>query len=104
MPWTAEQAREYAAKGGRARAESMKARKAKTADERAKAIFEAAASTMAAILVEAAKGEGDFAALEPKERAAFAKTVLEFGIGRPMTRKAKEAEEAPEDDHGLELA
>lgn len=122
MPeWTPEEARAHARAGGKARWQKHRQRLALSADERARGLFEDAAPDMAEVLIAAAKGEGDFAGhwetdpqdetrrvyipgLDPKERAQFAKTVLEFGIGRPGTRKAKEVEETPEDDHGLELA
>ena len=80
---TPEEARELGRKGGRAsgaaRAERAKLRN----DVLARSRFERAADDMANIIIKAAKGEGEFSALQPKERAAFALKALEYGVGRP---------------------
>lgn len=75
--------KEDAAKGGRASAEARRRKKALAADVKAKKAFENAADKMAQILINAALGEGEFARLEPKDRAQFAQKVLEYAVGRP---------------------
>lgn len=67
-------------------AAERRARRANLASEvRALEMFEKAAPAMAKVLIDAAQGKHGFERLSPKERAAFAVKVLEYGVGRPRT-------------------
>lgn len=100
MPWTPEEAAAYAREGGKARQQQRRAEKAMSSDAKARRVFEAEAEYMARELVKAAKGEGAYAELDPKERAQFALKVLEYGVGRP-TQAPKRDESAAEPQSGL---
>lgn len=80
------------ARGGRASAEARRKKKVIRADLLAKAKFEGRAEDMANVLIQAALGQGDFARLDPKERAQFALKVLEYGLGRPRAMEPAMAE------------
>lgn len=82
-PWNSETARAAGLKGGKASAVARAKKAAIRADVRARATFEKAAEQMANVIIEAALGRGDFAVLDPKERAQFALKALEYGVGRP---------------------
>jgi hypothetical protein len=83
VPWTSETARQAGLKGGKASAAARRKKAEVRADLRARATFEEAADKMAQVIVSAALGTGDFARLDPKERAQFALKALEYGVGRP---------------------
>lgn len=94
---TTEEAREMGRKGAaqtaKARAEH-KRRADLRADLRAKAKFEDKAEALAQVIIDAALGNGDFKALNPRERATFAVKGLEYAVGRP---RPTEATERPDD-------
>ena len=100
---TPEEARELGRKGGQASAAARAERSKLRQDVLAKARFERAADDMAAILIDAAMGKGDFTALGPKERAMFALKALEYGVGRPRPTEP-EAPEVVEQQTGLAFA
>lgn len=76
---------EAASRGGKASAQTRRKNANQRADVRARRKFEQAAERAAAVLIQAALGEGEFKELEPGERAKFAIKVLEYGVGRPRT-------------------
>lgn len=76
---------EARAKGREVAAENRIRRENLAAEVRALEMFERAAPAMAKVLIDAAQGRSGFERLSPKERAAFAVKVLEYGVGRPRT-------------------
>jgi hypothetical protein len=100
---TPEQARELGRQGGKASAAARAERKKLRHDVLAKNRFEQAADDMAEILLAAAKGEGEYSQLSPKDRATFALKALEYGIGRPRPSEP-DAPEVQEQQAGLAFA
>jgi hypothetical protein len=90
--------RKGAAQTAKARAEHMR-RAALRADLRAKAKFEDSAEKLAQVIIDAALGNGDFKALNPRERATFAVKGLEYAVGRP--RPTEPTEHPEEQGPGL---
>lgn len=100
--WDRSKAVEAGRKGGtvsgqvrRAKAQTRKALEAQTS--LAMQEFESEAVEMARIVISAAKGQGEFKRLSPKERAGYALKALEFGIGRPRQGEARKGEEKPQE-------
>lgn len=97
---TPEQARELGRQGGLASQAKRREKAAIRADVRAKAAFANASEEMAKVIIDAAKGTGEFAKLDVKERAQFALKALEYGMGRPRAMDPP-TPEAPEGPAGL---
>ena len=108
MPeWTAEQAREMAAKGGKAAAARRRAAAAKDPLAEIRKTVEGGLSDYVKELQAAAKGEGAYADLLVKDRVSINKFLFEWAAGRPVTRgtapaPAEDEDEEPED--GFRLA
>jgi len=98
-PLTAEEAREMGAKGAAASKLAREKKKQVRADLRAKAKFEDSAEKFAQVIIDAALGNGDFKALNPRERAQFALKGLEYAVGRP--RPTEPTEHAEDQGPGL---
>lgn len=94
--FTAENAKERGAAGGRASAESRRAHKALAADLKARKKFEDAAEQLADKLLDAALGRGQFDGLDPSEQAKYVIKALEYGLGRPRQLDRQEPDE-PQD-------
>src|SRR5438046_9139808 len=94
--------KEDSRKGGRASAEVRRRKRDVRADILAREKFEAAAADMAGILIKAAKGQDEFAKLDPKDRANFAQKVLEYAVGRPRQVEPAAPESVP--DKGLSFS
>ena len=118
MPWTPEEARENARKGGKARAAKRKAEQeeaerkaqllANMSDEElateAEKQFRDAAPTLAERLIEAAHGRGVFAELKASDQLGAILRCLEYGVGKPTANpkeKPKPKEDEPE--RGLQV-
>ena len=128
MPkWTPEEAREAAARGGKAsvearrkKAEAKERRKSLTPQERAKEAINERLEDLVDELLDAALGEGDFApqvvtreveqkgrpttlklvleGLEAKDRLAALKTALVYGLGRPPSATVGRPPEPKDED------
>lgn len=95
MPWTPEQAKENARKGGLARAEKARIQRLKSVPEVAKELLENAAPQAARVLIALLDDPDDGPKLTAKEKADIAKLVLQYGIGKPHIAKPNESD--PED-------
>lgn len=69
--------------GGKKSAQTRQRRAAIKKDVQAREAFEEAAADLAGVVIDAALGRGDYAKLDPKDRANFAVKGLEWGVGRP---------------------
>ena len=87
------------AKGAAASKLAREKKKQVRADLRAKAKFEDQAERFAQVIIDAALGNGDFKALNPRERAGFALKGLEYAVGRP--RPTEPSEHLTESTPGL---
>lgn len=97
MPWTPEEAREHARKGGQARQEKRreeaKAAKQPPADE-----------ALMQQLWEASQGLGDWKTLKPSERLDALKRYMEYRLGKPSAKADKEEPSPGEQEkHGIVL-
>lgn len=111
MPWTPEEAKAMAVKGGKARAaqrakerelEALKSPEEKVED--AEAQFRDAAPKLAKELLKAALGQGPFDDLKSAERLAAIQRCLEYGVGKPTaTPKEKPKPVEAEESRGLEV-
>lgn len=100
--FTSETARIASAKG-RDKARATIARKKELrGDIRAKEAFERDADKLAAVIIAAAMGQGEYARLDPKDRANFALKGLEYAIGRP--RPMAEHSQEPAAAAGISFA
>lgn len=104
-PWTKEEAIEMGRKGGLAKAAKQKLEAAQTEEEKLQAaelLFKQEAPRMAAELIKAAKGHGDYKNLKPGEKLSAILRALEYGVGKPGTSpKQPPAPPTPEDEGGL---
>ena len=88
--------------GGLASGEARRAKRALSADLRAREKFEDAAEELATQLLDAAMGRGIFSALDPKERADYAVKALGYAMGRPrQLEKADPVQTALVEDDGI---
>lgn len=98
MPeWTAEQAREMAARGGRASAIRKRAARAKDPLGEIRTSLETDALKYLIEMKAAGAGEGAYSGLNPKDRMNANKFLLELVYGRPTARR-ESADPADEDD------
>lgn len=84
-------------RGGLIAAKKRREKAAMRSDLRARQAFADASEDIAKELLAAAKGEGIYAALDPKERVAVLKTCLEYGVGRPRSQDPMSIEDDTEE-------
>ncbi len=104
MPWSAEEAKAMAVKGGKARAAQRAAEleAQRNADPEMEALeaeakFRAASSRLSQRLIDAAEGKGVFKALKAGEQLTAIMRALEYGVGKP-TALPKEKPRDPEQE------
>lgn len=96
MPWDKE-----AANAARLKGLEVRRRRAQMSPaERVRDLAAADADAAMRDLIKAAKGQEPFDGLSLDKRLDALKTVLAYGVGRPTTTKAAQAE--PDDDDGPE--
>lgn len=99
-----ENAADYGRRGGKARAENIKAL---TVEDRARLLFRNRSPALAQALLEAALGTGQFATevledgmvipgLTPKEKLQALQLALGYGLGRPAVIRPEEKIDPPE--------
>lgn len=94
--WSPEEAREYAASGGKAKAARQSFQR-KSPEEKARELLARRAPELAEELLKAARGEDPYDELPEKDRLAALIRALEWGLGRPATRKPEKPDDRPEE-------
>lgn len=95
-----EYAREQASRGGQRRAELDRLRQ-DNPEEYLRQRFAKEAPKLVSLLLQAAKGEGDFTELPPEKRLAAITQALAYGVGRPSTQKPAPPKEQEKATPGL---
>lgn len=103
MPWTPEEARENARKGGLAKGENAKRRATMSPEERALEAIGGKLDKLSKELLDAALGEGDFEDLKKETRVAAILRAMEWRLGKPATVKPTPKDQ-PEQDDGLAIS
>lgn len=103
MPWTPEEARANAAKGGKQKGINADRRRNMTVQERAMDALRNKSDKIADELVKAALGQGDFESLDLKTRAQLLVRVQEWLVGKPATLKPVDKKDEEAEPDGLAI-